>query len=69
MKYQRSEEGGREYKLTVAEDNALGKAATILDDLGDFLRNDDAQSTAKRIRDYRGLEYRECPRDEGSVAD
>lgn len=62
MKYQRSEEGGRQYKLFVAEDAALEKAAKILDDLGDFLNHRPSVNLAAEIRDYRGLDYRECPK-------
>ena len=67
MKYQRSVEGGRQYKLFVAEDNALERAAEILYDLGDFIRNDEAIQLAGQIRAYRGIEYRECPRSSGVV--
>jgi len=67
VKYQRSEEGGRQYKLFVNEDKALERAAVILHDLGDFLRHGPAILLAEKILDYRGLDYRECPRDTGSV--
>ncbi len=69
MKYRRSEEGGREYKLFVTEDAALEKAGKILDDLGEFLNDRPAQQLAASIRRYRGLDFRECPRDTESVDD
>ena len=67
MKYQRSEAGGRQYKLFVAEDKTLERAAAILNDLGDFLRHGPAILLADEISDYRGLDYRECPGSAGSV--
>jgi len=67
VKFQKSAEKGIEYKLFVKEDKALEAASKVLDDIGHIGQHKSATVVAKFIRSYRGLDYRECPRDTGSV--
>jgi len=69
VKFQKSAEKGIEYKLFVQEDKALEAAAKVLDDIGYIGQHESAKRVAMQIRRYRGLDYRECPRDTGSVDD
>jgi len=61
VKFQKSADRGIEYKLFVKEDRALEAAARVLDDIGHIGQHYEATSIAGRLRDYRGLDYRECP--------
>jgi len=67
LKFQKSPEKGIEYKLFVKEDSALEKAAQVLHDIGHIGQHRRACKIAEEIRSYRGLDYRECPGDSGSV--
>ena len=67
MKFQKSADKGIEYKLFVKENRAIEAAARVLHDIGHIGQNVRACRLAEEIRDYRGLDYRECPRDSGSV--
>ncbi len=67
MKFQKSADKGIEYKLFVKEDKALEAAMRVLDDIGHIGQHVAAQALAARISSYRGLDYRECPRDTGIV--
>lgn len=67
IKFRKSADKGIEYKLTVTLDRQLENAAKVLDDIGIIGQHGPAKLTAREIRSYRGLDYRECDRAEGSV--
>lgn len=65
--YQISDEGGIEYKPFVAMDRKIEEVARFLDELETMCHYKPAGRDAARLRSYRGLDYRECPGDEGCV--